>query len=65
MKGLIDRARWGGQTSYQVERCLARKLVPLKTDYLIRICYARYADDLLLGILGVIELLIEIQKCCT
>lgn len=28
----------------------------------IRICYARYADDLLLGIVGAVELLIEIQK---
>ena len=41
---------------------LARKLAPLKTHYLIRICYARYADDLLLGIVGAVELLIEIQK---
>lgn len=39
---------------------LARK--PLKSHYLIRICYARYADDLLLGIVGAVELLIEIQK---
>ncbi|CAH9116984.1 unnamed protein product [Cuscuta epithymum] len=39
-----------------------RGLAPLKTHYLIRICYARYADDLLLGIVGSIELLIEIQK---
>lgn len=44
------------------ERGLARKLAPLKTYYLIRICYARYADDLLLGIVGSVELLIEIQK---
>lgn len=43
------------------ERGLARKLAPLKTHYL-RICYARYADDLLLGIVGAVELLIEIQK---
>ena len=27
-----------------------------------RICYARYADDLLLGIMGAVELLIEIPK---
>nr|WEV87942.1 maturase R [Lilium tsingtauense] len=48
------------------ERRLARKLVPLKThDFLIRICYARYADDLLLGIVGAVELLIEIQKRIT
>ncbi|RAL38579.1 hypothetical protein DM860_002557 [Cuscuta australis] len=39
-----------------------RGLVPLKTHYLIRIFDARYADDLLLGIVGSIELLIEIQK---
>nr|UHJ18900.1 maturase [Aragoa abietina] len=42
------------------ERGLARK--PLKTHYNIRICYARCADDLLLGIVGAVELLIEIQK---
>nr|YP_009380844.1 matR [Utricularia reniformis]ART30712.1 matR [Utricularia reniformis] len=40
------------------ERGLARK--PLKTQTNKRICYARYADDLLLGIVG--ALLIEIQK---
>nr|AUD38097.1 maturase [Lasianthus sp. Kainulaninen et al. 17] len=39
-----------------------RGLAPLKTHSLIRICYARYADDLLLGIAGAVELLIEIQK---
>ncbi|WJZ97166.1 hypothetical protein VitviT2T_015792 [Vitis vinifera] len=43
------------------ERGLARKLAPLKTHYL-RICYTRYADDSLLGIVGAVELLIEIQK---
>ncbi|WOL10677.1 maturase [Canna indica] len=48
------------------ERGLARKLAPLKThDLLIRICYTRYADDLLLGIVGAVELLIEIQKRIT
>lgn len=48
------------------DRRLARKLAPLKThDLLIRICYARYADDLLLGIVGAVELLIEIQKRIT
>nr|YP_010737531.1 maturase R [Zantedeschia aethiopica]WEQ71669.1 maturase R [Zantedeschia aethiopica] len=47
------------------ERRLARKLAPFKTHYLIRICYARYADDSLLGIVGAIELLIEIQKRIT
>ena len=45
------------------ERGLARKLAPFKShSLLIRICYARYADDLLLGIVGAVELLIEIQK---
>nr|APD51376.1 maturase R [Hypseocharis bilobata]QPK67073.1 maturase R [Hypseocharis bilobata] len=44
------------------ERGLARKLTPLKSHYLIRISYARYADDLLLGIVGAVDLLIEIQK---
>nr|BCT43242.1 maturase-related protein [Musa beccarii] len=45
------------------ERSLARKLAPFKThDSLIRICYARYADDLLLGIVGSIELIIEIKN---
>nr|BDI00267.1 uncharacterized protein LOC110038964 [Dendrobium brymerianum] len=48
------------------ERRLARKLAPFKThDFLIKICYARYADDLLLGIVGALELLIEIQKRIT
>ncbi|XP_078440180.1 uncharacterized protein LOC144710316 [Wolffia australiana] len=47
------------------ERRLSRKLAPLKTNYLIRICYARYADDSLLGIVGAVELLIEIQKRIT
>ncbi|KAI3987961.1 hypothetical protein MKX01_021075 [Papaver californicum] len=31
----------------------------------VRICYVRYADDLLLGIVGAVELLIEIQKRLT
>ena len=58
-----DGARQGGDTSYQVrERVLARKLAPLKTYYLIRIFYVRYADNLLLGIVDSFELLIEIQK---
>ncbi|KAG9438850.1 hypothetical protein H6P81_021148 [Aristolochia fimbriata] len=47
------------------ERGLARKLAPLNYHYLIRICYARYADDSLLGIAGAVELLIEIQKRIT
>ena len=47
------------------ERRLARKLAPLNYHYLIRICYARYADDSLLGIVGAVELLIDIQKRIT
>ncbi|CAN6462373.1 unnamed protein product [Victoria cruziana] len=47
------------------ERCLAHKQAPLNYPYLIRICYTRYADDSLLGIVGAIELIIEIQKCIT
>jgi len=48
------------------ERGLARKLAPFKShSLLIRICYARYADDLLLGIVGAVFLLIEIQKRIT
>nr|YP_010542189.1 maturase-related protein [Pulsatilla chinensis]YP_010542204.1 maturase-related protein [Pulsatilla cernua]YP_010690178.1 maturase-related protein [Pulsatilla dahurica]YP_010690201.1 maturase-related protein [Pulsatilla dahurica]UYG19735.1 maturase-related protein [Pulsatilla chinensis var. kissii]WAL04635.1 maturase [Anemone patens]UYG19651.1 maturase-related protein [Pulsatilla chinensis]UYG19685.1 maturase-related protein [Pulsatilla cernua]WAL04667.1 maturase [Anemone patens] len=47
------------------ERHLARKLAPFNYHYLIRICYARYADDSLLGIVGAVELLIEIQKRIT
>nr|QKI32051.1 maturase [Ombrophytum subterraneum] len=59
---LIER---GGEAAILVirsERGLARKLAPLHHHYLIRICYARYADDLLLGIVGAVELLIEIKK---
>lgn len=61
-KGLLIEQ--GGEAILVIrsERRLARKLAPLKTHYLIRICYARYADDLLLGIVGSVELLIEIQK---
>lgn len=61
-KGLLIEL--GGEAILVIrsERGLARKLAPLKSHYLIRICYARYADDLLLGIMGAVELLIEIQK---
>nr|YP_010048796.1 matR [Aquilaria sinensis]QPK77161.1 matR [Aquilaria sinensis] len=61
-KGLLIEQ--GGEAILVIrsERRLARKLAPLKTHYLIRIFYARYADDLLLGIVGSVELLIEIQK---
>nr|ULQ69677.1 maturase [Juncus grisebachii] len=49
------------------ERGLARKLAaPFPNhSFLQRICYARYADDLLLGIVGAVFLLIEIQKRIT
>lgn len=41
-------------------------MAPSKTThYWRRICYARYADDSLLGIVGAVELLIEIQKRIT
>ncbi|KAI9173366.1 hypothetical protein LWI28_000289 [Acer negundo] len=46
----------------KLESRLARNQAPLKTHYLIRICYVRYADDSLLGIVGAVELIIEIQK---
>lgn len=61
-KGLLIEL--GGEAILVIrsERRLVRKLAPLKTHYLIRICYARYADDSLLGIVGAVELLIEIQK---
>nr|ULQ69814.1 maturase [Paepalanthus alpinus] len=46
------------------ERGLPRQ--PFQSNsLLIRICYARYADDLLLGIVGAVFLLIEIQKRIT
>jgi hypothetical protein len=52
-----------------LERRLARKqgLSPVHFDdlYLIRICHARYADDLLLGIVGTVELIRGIQKRIT
>ncbi|KAK6118705.1 hypothetical protein DH2020_047562 [Rehmannia glutinosa] len=61
-KGLLIEL--GGEAILVIrsERGLARKLALLKTHYNIRICYARYANDLLLGIVGAVELLIEIQK---
>nr|QXE43694.1 maturase-related protein [Araucaria cunninghamii] len=52
-----------------LERRLARKqgLSPVHFDdlHLIRICYARYADDFLLGIVGTVELMRKIQKRIT
>nr|BCT43432.1 maturase-related protein [Ensete glaucum] len=58
----------GGESKLVIrsKRGLDRKLASLKThDSLIRICYARYADDLLLGIVGAIELIIEIKNRIT
>lgn len=59
-KGLL----MGGESILVIrsERRLAHKLAPLQTHYLKNLSYARYADDLLLGIVGAVELLIEIQK---
>nr|WRW54249.1 maturase-related protein [Trapa bicornis]WRW54268.1 maturase-related protein [Trapa incisa] len=64
-KGLLIEL--GGEAILVIrsDRRLAHKLAPLKTQTLIRICYARYADDSLLGIVGAVELLIEIQKRIT
>ncbi|XP_065862535.1 uncharacterized protein [Euphorbia lathyris] len=61
-KGLLIEL--GGEAILVIrsERRLARKLAPLKSHYLRNLSYARYADDLLLGIVGAVELLIEIQK---
>nr|AKM22439.1 maturase R [Geranium platyanthum]AKM22441.1 maturase R [Geranium pratense]AKM22447.1 maturase R [Geranium traversii] len=61
-KGLLIELGGEARLVIRSERGLARKLAPFKSHYLIRICYARYADDLLLGIVGAVELLIEIQK---
>uniref|UniRef100_A0AAU7GHR7 Maturase-related protein n=11 Tax=Garcinia TaxID=58227 RepID=A0AAU7GHR7_9ROSI len=61
-KGLLIEL--GGEAILVIrsERRLDRKLAPLKTHYFQNLSYARYADDLLLGIVGAVELLIEIQK---
>nr|AKM22433.1 maturase R [Geranium brycei]AKM22435.1 maturase R [Geranium incanum]AKM22502.1 maturase [Geranium brycei] len=61
-KGLLIELGGEARLVLRSERGLARKLAPFKSHYLIRISYARYADDLLLGIVGAVELLIEIQK---
>nr|WOH22565.1 maturase [Gastrodia javanica] len=56
----------GGEAILVLRSERARKLSPFKThSFFIKICYARYADDLLLGIVGALELLIEIQKRIT
>jgi len=64
-KGLLIELGGEARLVIRSERGLARKQAPLKikTHYFIRICYVRYADNLLLGIVGAVELLIEIQKC--
>ncbi|KAL5052993.1 hypothetical protein RYX36_033675 [Vicia faba] len=64
IKGLLIELGEEARLVIRLERVLARKLAPfkIKTHYFIRICYMRFADDLLLGIVGVVELLIEIQK---
>nr|AHX81431.1 maturase-related protein [Hymenopus heteromorphus] len=61
-KGLLIELGREAILVIRAERRMARKLAPLKTHYLINLSYARYADDLLLGIVGAVELLIEIQK---
>ena len=61
-KGLLIELGGEARLGIRLERRLARKRAPLKTHYFIRICYVRYANDLLLGIVGAIKLLIEIQK---
>nr|UKT61226.1 Maturase-related protein [Alternanthera philoxeroides] len=61
-KGLLIELGEAAILVIRSEKGLARKRAPLKPHYLIRVCYARYADDLLLGIVGAVELLIEIQK---
>nr|QKE23549.1 maturase [Teucrium ornatum] len=61
-KGLLIELGGEAILVLRSERGLARKLAPFKSYYNIRISYARYADDLLLGIVGAVELLIEIQK---
>nr|YP_009731011.1 maturase [Epirixanthes elongata]QBB73137.1 maturase [Epirixanthes elongata] len=60
IKGIIRREL--GEAILVIRSDRARKLATLKTHYLLRICYVRYADSLLLGIVGAVELLIEIQK---
>nr|ULQ69945.1 maturase [Thurnia sphaerocephala] len=47
------------------ERGLSPEPSPFPNSFLIRISYARYADDLLLGMVGSVFLLIEIEKGLT
>ncbi|KAL5057243.1 hypothetical protein RYX36_028847 [Vicia faba] len=56
-KGLLIELGGEARLVIRSERGLARKLAPfkIKTHYFIRICYVRYADDLLLGIMGAVE----------
>ncbi|KAI3837074.1 hypothetical protein MKW98_005407 [Papaver atlanticum] len=62
-RGLLIELGGEARPVIRSERRLAHK--PLKDHDLIRICYVRYADDLLLGVVGALELLIEIQKRLT
>nr|BDC46356.1 maturase-related protein [Gnetum hainanense] len=60
----------GGELVIGLERRLVRKRglsseQPFNDLYLIRICHARYADDLPLGIAGTVELIRGIQKRIT
>lgn len=49
----------------RLDRHLACKLVALNYHYLMRIYYALYVNDSLLGIVVVVEILIKIQKRIT
>nr|YP_011021724.1 maturase R [Meniocus linifolius]WQM22023.1 maturase R [Meniocus linifolius] len=60
-KGLLIELGGEARLALRSERA-ERKQAPFKSHYLIKISYARYADDLLLGIVGAVELLVEIQK---
>nr|AEO21046.1 maturase [Silene conica] len=62
---LIELGEAAGSLRGSEEKGPAKKRAPfkLKNHHLIRISYARYADDLLFGIVGTVDLLIEIEKC--
>jgi hypothetical protein len=56
----------GGEAILVIRSGQVRKPAPFQShSFFIRIFYARYADDLLLGIVGAVFLLIEIQKRIT
>ncbi len=61
-RDLLIELGGGAKLVFSSEKSLARKLDPNKNHYNIKIYYVRCADNLLLGILGAIELLLEIQK---